>query len=140
MPNVMRKQWNGIINQSSIELAAKVIELDRPVRKAANKKLYSSIVFYGALACLLIFVGIDLQRWMQAGVNRYIVGFWIISSAPYIFFVRGENEKKESFEKYRKMLISRIKEKDFCPCAVQCNHREDFMRYFKENYNINIYY
>lgn len=139
MPDDMRKRWEGKINHSSLELAARVVKLNGPVRKAGSRKVYSATLFFGSLALLLIFVGIDLREWMKPGINRTIAGLWIISSAPYVFFDKAQNSKRDTFEKHRHMLVNRIKA-DFCTCSNTCKHREEFMLYMKENYDINVYY
>ena len=140
MPNNLHLKWQGKINNSSIELASKVIQCKKENKQEKNK----SIVNYSLIALIILSVifgginGVDMRKWLEDELDLIIICLWITSAVLYIWYSRKSAEISD-FDKYRVFLIDRLNA-GFCPCDDVCKHKEEFMQYMQEKYNINLYY
>ena len=140
MPDNLRLKWQGKINNSAIELAGKVIQCKKENKQEKNKSIvnYSLIVLIILSTIFAVINGVDMRKWVENEIDFIIIGLWISSAVIYVWYSR-KSEDASDFEKYRNILMNRL-DAGFCPCIDVCKHKEVFMQYMKEKYDINLYY
>ncbi|NLX88573.1 MAG: hypothetical protein GXZ09_04090 [Syntrophomonadaceae bacterium] len=135
MPDRLKADWKGIINDSTIMIARQLIKSkDDQLQRNARTMIYGTISVGLGLTFLLI-NGLDIRLWADRLSDILILIACAVTTALYLMAARSSSE----FGRLKDLLMKRIDAR-FCSCEDPCNHREKFLAYMYEVYKINLYY
>lgn len=131
----MRSVWQGKINNSSIELATKVVQCKNDDKSKRINASLGALILFSAIFGMVN--GLDIRNWFDSILDSILIGLWIVSAVFYVWY--SNKDYKSEYEKYRVLLMDKINA-GFCPCTDGCNHKEEFMKYMDEEFGIKLYY